>query len=371
MISPTSSGKSFMMYLMTRYFDCKTLIIVPRQQLALQMKSDFVNYGYDSDIHIIMKGADKNTDAPIVISTWQSIYKMPSSYFDQFGAIIGDEVHTFSAKCLKEMMEKTISTPIKIGLTGSLDDSKTNKLVLMGLFGPVYQTTTTKQLIEANFVSDLTIKVFVFNYQSDQLKTIPRERRILRSGKIVEQPPTYQAETDFILAHPTRNKFIRNLVASVDGNSIVLFRKIDKHGDILLNLLEKGNKPVYYIHGTVNATDREAFRQIAEQQDGVIGLASDGTFSTGTSINNIQHVFKVNPLKSVVNNLQSIGRGLRRDGKDNHFTLYDLADDLSVDGSSDKGYLYKHLLARLKIYAKEGFRVKIYKIELSDGGRET
>lgn len=352
-LSPTSSGKSFLMYLIIMALGLRTIIIVPSTGLIKQLTKEFQSYGYTGKIHWVMQGTEKSDpDAMLTISTWQSIYKEPKRYFDQYEVLLGDEVHKFDSKCLKTLMEKTVNTPYKIGVTGSLNGTKTHELVLTGLFGPVYETITTREMIDRGIASEINIKVMLFSYPQEDLKSL----KVVRS---------YEDELQFIMSHPLRNKFIKNLAESLPGNGIILFRRVEAHGKIIKDLLEaSGKKQVYYIHGQVNSDDREDIRQFAEAENGVIVLASDGTTSTGISIKNIQWMMKVNPLKSVINNVQSMGRGLRLDEKDNKLTYYDLGDELNQARTKPKGYLFDHLAERLKIYVKSKFPFKIYKIRL-------
>lgn len=350
-LSPTSSGKSFLMYLILMYLGKKALIVAPNTGIVKQLAKEIKGYGFPGEILQVMAGTEKSDSAMLTISTWQSIYKLPRKYYDQYEVLLGDEVHKFQSKCLKQMMEKTLTIPYKIGVTGSLDGTKTNELVLIGLFGPIHETITTREMIDRGIASEIDIKVILFSYPPSEIAALPKK-------------PEYKDEVEFILDHPLRNKFIVNLAESLKGNILILFRRVESHGDILVKLLEKGGKPVHYIHGKTHADDREAIREIMENNDNVIVLASDGTFSTGISINNIQFLFKVNPIKSIINNKQSIGRGLRKDGKANKLVMYDFADDLTKHGTTEKGFLLKHLLERLKIYVKDQFPFKIYKIKL-------
>ena len=102
LISPTASGKSLIIYLLLRYFNTRSLIVVPTVSLTQQMYTDFQDYSKDWDVekncHIISAGVEKETDNPVVISTWQSIYGLPKSYFEGFEFMVGDEAHLFKAK---------------------------------------------------------------------------------------------------------------------------------------------------------------------------------------------------------------------------------------------------------------------------------
>ena len=161
-LSPTSSGKSLNIYAKTRHTteqDLNTLIIVPTVQLVKQLSSDFIDYGWESEdlVHQIYSGQDKKTDKPVTISTWQSLQKMPESYFSKFESVIVDECHLASANVIKSIMEKCTKSPSKLGLTGTLDESKANEQTLIALFGEVFRAITTKELMDQGLVADLKI----------------------------------------------------------------------------------------------------------------------------------------------------------------------------------------------------------------------
>lgn len=353
-LSPTASGKSLGIYSIAKYYNNrkhKTLIIVPTVSLVLQMRKDFEDYaGKELDIHCITAGVDKQSDSPIVISTWQSIYKMPKTWFAQFGCVIGDEVHLFKATSLKSIMEKLEQTRYRFGFTGTLDGSLTNKVTLEGLFGGVRQVTTTSELMERNLVANLKITAIILMYDSD--------------ARLAAKNYTYQQEVDYLVRHEKRNKFIRNLTLSLKGNSLVLFQFVDKHGKALYDMLSNAepDRKVFFVHGGVDGQDREQIRAIVERESNAIIVASYGTFSTGINIRNLHNVVLASPSKSRVRILQSIGRGLRiGDDKDN-MTLYDIADDLKH--KTHTNFTLQHFAERLNIYNGEQFNYKIVKVDL-------
>ena len=110
LLSPTASGKSLMIYALIRYHTNvgrNVLIVVPTTSLVEQMYKDFESYGWKTeDCHKIYAGADKYTDHSVVITTWQSIYKESTKWFDRFDVVIGDEAHQFKAKSLTTLMSK-------------------------------------------------------------------------------------------------------------------------------------------------------------------------------------------------------------------------------------------------------------------------
>ena len=146
LVSPTASGKSLVIYILVRYLKLKTLILVPTISLVTQMFQDFRSYGWDAanNCHTVYAGRDKGSKLPVVISTWQSLYKMPQKYFEQYQMVVGDEAHGFKSKSLTSIMTKCINAKYRIGATGTLDGTQTHKLVLEGLFGKVFKVTSTQ-----------------------------------------------------------------------------------------------------------------------------------------------------------------------------------------------------------------------------------
>lgn len=355
LLSPTASGKSFIIYILSRYHveqDRRVLIIVPTTSLVHQMATDFIDYnhGKDLDIHRIMAGVDKISKAPYTITTWQSIYKMKKDWFDQFDAIIVDEAHLAKAKSITGIMEKALNIRYRYGFTGTIDDSQTHKLVLEGLFGQVYQVTQTKKLIEDNTLAEFDIKAVVLGY-SDATRKINKNK-------------TYQEEIDWIVRNEARNKFIRNLAWNLKGNTLILFQFVDKHGKVLEPLLHHADKSVHFVHGGVDAEIRESIRSIVESSGDNIILASYGTFSTGVNIKRLDNIIFASPSKSKIRNLQSIGRVLRKGNGKDKATLYDIVDDLQH--KNYKNFAIQHFMERVKIYNNEGFEFKIFNVDLKE-----
>jgi superfamily II DNA or RNA helicase len=357
LLSPTGSGKSFIIYGIIRYIlatrpDSRILLVVPTTSLVAQMKSDFKEYGINEDwISMIYQGMDKNVDNKIIISTWQSIYKEKKSFFERFTTVIGDEAHNFKAKSLTSILEKATNAEYRIGTTGTLDGTKTHKLVLEGLFGQVERFTTTKKLMKEKSLAKLNITCLQLEYPEE----VRKECKKLK----------YAEEINFLISNVKRNNFIKNLVLTREGNTLVLFQMVEKHGDVLYRLIKDSadeNRKVFYVHGGVDTDTREEIRAITEKEDDAIIIASYGTFSTGINIKNLLNIVFASPSKSRIRNLQSIGRGLRlREGK-TEANLYDIGDNLSY--KSHKNFTLDHMVERIKIYNEEKFEYKIVKVEL-------
>ena len=354
LLSPTGSGKSLIIYYLMRYYldiideNKKILIVVPTTGLVSQMYNDFKDYSskdkwdISKNAHVIFSGQDKLTDKKVVISTWQSIYKMSLDYFKEFSVVFGDECHLFKAKSLTSLMSKTQDCPYKIGTTGTLDGSQTHKLVIEGLFGPVFNVVKTKELMEKELLSNLTIDCITLQYNQDSIKEIKRAK--------------YMDEIKWLTQKKERNDFITNLCCKLKGNTLLLFNYVEQHGIPLHTMIQKAypNEKVFLIHGGTDTEQRERIRKIVDTESQAILVASYGTCSTGINIRNINNVVFGSPSKSVVRVLQSIGRGLRKTKTKDKVKLYDISDDLSH--KSYKNHTLRHLDERIKIYTNEEFK---------------
>ncbi len=352
LISPTASGKSLMIYSIVRYFVEKgesTLIVVPTTSLVEQMYKDFADYGWDvgSFCHKIYAGKERETNSQVIITTWQSIYKLPRKYFERFSVVVGDEAHQFKSKSLISIMTKLDNAKYRYGFTGTLDGSQTHKWVLEGLFGPSYKIIKTDELMKKGHVATLDINVLLLKHPPNKFET-------------------FEDEVQYIIGHNRRNNFIKNLALDLKGNTLILFARVEKHGEPLYNLINNNNiienRHVFFVHGGVDTEDREKVRDITEREDNAIIVASYGTFSTGINIKNLHNVIFASPSKSRIRNLQSIGRILRKGDNKSKATLYDIADDISY--KSRKNYTLNHLIERIKVYNEENFNYDIVNIPL-------
>ena len=358
LVSPTASGKSLVIYSLVRYYQLmglKTLILVPTTSLVEQMYSDFEDYGWSSGTYCqkVYQGHSSKVVKDVVISTWQSVYKLPKKYFEQFGCVIGDEAHTFKAKSLTGIMTKLHQCQYRFGLTGTLDGTQTHQLVLEGLFGPVEKVTTTKELIDKKSLSNLKIKCV-----------------ILKHGNIREKM-TYAEELQYLGENELRNEFIAGLLMHLSGNTLCLYQLVEKHGKPLYEAVKKSQdvgffhekmRKVFFIYGKTATAEREDIRSIVEDEKDSITIASYGTFSTGINIRNIHNIVLGSPSKSRIRVLQSIGRGLRQGSNKDSVLIFDIADDLTF--KSRPNFTLNHFQERINIYNEEQFDYEISKIKL-------
>ena len=350
LISPTASGKSLMIYSIVRYFvekEHNILLIVPTTSLVEQMYKDFEDYGWNAEeyCHKIYSGKEKSTNKNVVITTWQSIYNLPRSFFENFDVVIGDEAHQFKSKSLVGIMTKMDNTKYRFGFTGTLDGSQTHKWVLEGLFGPSYKVTQTQELIEKGYLSKLQIKVLLLKHNEHQFDE-------------------YEEEIQYLITHDKRNNFIKNLSLDLKGNTLILYSRVETHGQPLYEMINSSaakDRKIFFVYGGVDAEEREKVREITEKENDSIIVASYGTFSTGINIKNLHNIIFASPSKSRVRNLQSIGRVLRKGENKNKAVLYDIADDITY--KSKKNYTLNHLIERIKIYNEEKFNYEIIQLD--------
>ena len=365
LISPTGSGKSLIIYVLVRYLqkvlrtDRKILILVPTVGLVNQMEADFFDYSAQDKswsckkyIHKISAGVDKETNRQIVVSTWQSIYKLPREWFDQFDAIFFDECHQAKAESINFIGQKLTKAWFRIGTTGTLQQTQAHRLSIEGILGPAVQFIHTKNLMNKGLLATLGIDCIMLKYNNEDKQLMKKMR--------------YADEIKWVATNDKRNQFIKKLALNTKGNTLVLFNYVEIHGKPLAEIIknEAGERKVYFISGKTEAEQREYIRRVIDTEKNAILVASYGTTSAGINIVNLDNIIFASPTKSVIRLLQSIGRGLRVSEKKKTLKVYDIVDDLSW--KSHKNHVLKHFEERLKIYKKEKFDYKIFSMSPLD-----
>lgn len=357
-ISPTASGKSFMIYLTAMYIvhilKQRVLIVVPSTQLVSQLYGDFVDYNNGDDglnVWQIRDGGEKRNDYDITISTWQAIQNQPDAWYKPFSALIGDEVHTFKATSLKKIAERC-NVPYRLGFTGTLDGTESNELVLQGLFGTKHQVTTYSDLRSQGYIADPRINCLVLEHDDETRKaSVGLE---------------YKDEMSLIQSSIPRREYLMRLIKSLKGNVLCLYQAIDNHLIPMHELMVKefGEEFVYKIHGSIKTDAREDIRRIFDQQQNAKLNASYQTCQAGINIVNINHIVLCDPTKSQIRLLQSMGRGLRQNAtKDKKITIWDIADNLKWK-KYKANHTLNHMKERVKIYSREDFDYELISRQL-------
>lgn len=366
--SSTSSGKSLIIYCALRIYQLmeemegKTLfLIVPSKGLVEQMYHDFDNYsnkGKDTKWHVqthvqrIHEDYSKFVNKQIVITTWQSLNKMPKYLLQEAGAIFVDEVHKASANVLTNMMESATGCGIRHGLTGTFHDMKAHVMGVKALFGRLKVVMTARELIDKGWGTEPLVQL-VFLHYSEQERLGYAEWTKGKKGTI-----KYQSELEYLYQNPNRFDFVQNLAMTTKGNTLVLFDRVEIYGKPLYEDAKKRGVDAYLITGEVGAEEREAIRNMLEDKDDAVVYASVATMSTGVSIKNLHNVINASSTKSKITILQTIGRLMRKHPSKEYAYIFDLVDDLKFNDKLN--ITYKHVEERLSHYLKEKFKVKIH-----------
>ena len=346
----TGGGKSLILFIIFRWFIensfKRIMVVVPSLGLVKQMTSDFIQYSEFSDykikehMQIISGSLDKNITKNLVICNWQAVFRQPPTFFNAMDVIIGDEIHLWKSDCVKGILDKSTEVKYRFGVTGSLDKSAINKMLLRGMLGEISQTKTTRDLIKEGFLSEIKINCIALKYSKDTKKYI--------------KECDYKQEIDFITTHESRNRFVSKLALAQTQNTLILFNFIS-HGEVLYEQI-KGSattQKVHFIHGDIEADVREEIRLSVQNStcDNII-VASFGVFSTGINLPRLHNIILSHPSKSIIRIMQSLGRGLRKSDDKAFLKVYDLCDAIDTTKTSSN-YTYNHFIARLKLYTSE------------------
>jgi superfamily II DNA or RNA helicase len=363
-LAPTSNGKSYIIHGLNAYYTkrkFKTLIVINRSQLVLQLQENFVQeYGADYTVSTIY---DENQDTDIVISTWQSLQNTDARWFEQFDVLIADEVHGFKAKSLVSLVDKCSHIAYRHGFTATLDnDSQTDAYALEGMFGRPIRTITLKEQIDQGISARPIVFVCMINYPVTDRRELVSDIKRIRAqaateGRTVTEALPFQIEAKFLENHEGRNALIQKLVMSQKGNTFVAFKN-QEHGKILLEKIKEvvTDKPIFFANGTVKKEKRFEMQKTIQGLKESVAVVSFGTFSTGVNITNLNNLIIASQLKSAITVPQMVGRMIRLTEGKTTANVIDICDDLSSGDS--KNVFYRHFDERMKFYVKNGFDIR-------------
>ena len=360
-VCPTSFGKSLCIFMVALWmlrgpWNVKRLaVVVPTRELVRQLSADFADYCADDvsrmpwtpNVQQLFSGESKELwpGTHILVTTWQSLMPIIAKdpgWLNQFGAMVLDEAHKASGKSIMKCFDSATRVRIRHGWTGSLKDSSLNALQAEAAIGPVLEITTTRELMDASVVAQLTVQPVVVKH--------PHGARL-----------DYHAEVAAIEESNARSAAIAQLAAEQPGTGLILFRHIS-HGRALCKLaMEHGD--AVFADGTATEWNGRAVKSYADikhavEASGKLALVcSFGVFSTGISVKNIHWIIFASPVKSFISVVQSIGRGLRISPTKTKVTLFDIADDMRQGHGSRPNYAWRHHEERMRIYGASGFAV--------------
>ncbi len=368
----TGSGKSLTISLCLEYFrreGLKGVLVVPNINLLTQFASDIKSYNLN-ELHqnIITFGGgskklkqlkDSNESlkpGDLVITTWQSLSKLEPDFFKSIDFIICDEVHKFSSSCTSQLVQDSGFAKYKLGFTGTLPDSKSQKLTLIGLFGLPESIISSSQLIEEGRGTPIHITGVKLKHTAETAQEFSYYGEYLDKLKVV-------------LSVPERTHCIADIALQAskrkEGSTLVLFTFIEHGFQIFKEIASRkglvvGEDPpdletmksygLYFMSGQSSAKDREAIRHLMDKDPEAILVANYALLSTGVNIKSLRYAIFASPVKSGVVVAQSLGRGIRLNEGKQTFNVYDIVDVLGGSGMFARQYNH-----RKQIYKKSNF----------------
>ena len=392
--------------------DNKCLLIVPNVSLVNQTESAFKQYSngmVEWNIHKIGgKGnefdLDKFAECDMLITTYQSLINMIPKCLDKrletaikkkrkkgeddkraaeitrikkkileaklhdisskFGTVCVDEAHKSRGDSITDILESCKNWRYKLGLSGTLklNEEYSDFFKMQSNIGPLVMVLNAKFLIDNDYSPNIKIKQVFLSYPEDQpavseyLK-VQRDSELRAKVKSQFRDPKdfgrnmLEVEKGIIFDSHKRLAFLNKLIQKFDKNTLILFSDIkNEYGLNLSKSLLEWNPNTFYIDGGVETVDREKYKEAMEKEEGVIIVASYGTFATGIDLKNVHHILFAESTKAEITIRQAIGRGMRYLKGKSEVIIWDIVDDLS-------GYSVRHSEARLKIYKEQKFEI--------------
>lgn len=352
--SPTSSGKSLIIYAILRILNVKSLIIVPTIPLVDQMVGDMISYGCDPNlIASITAGEDKLPPNQFVVSTWQSLYGRSTELYKPYQCFIGDEAHESDTKSLHQISNDLVNARYRIGTTGTLPQDPLTRQSITGIFGPRFKTVSTKELIDRGRATKANIKVHLLKHQQK-----------LNNGKRLE----FADEIDFLINSKPRNQYIVDLVVPdlQQSKNVVVFCRYHEHMNNLQQMLiDAGVDPerIFIINRLTKRSTRNQIQKYAETATGICLIVTFRTFSTGVNIRNLHSLVYAHPIQKRDKVIQSIGRMIRLHQSKDSVDIHDIAD-LLYRAKETVNHGFTHAMARTSYYTAEGHPWSIIEVVL-------
>ena len=319
----------------------RTMVIVPNKSLVVQTEEDYKNCGLDVGVYF---GDRKELNHTHTICTWQSLNVLDKKSYDSdtltlaeftegVQAVIIDEVHQAKADVLKKLLTVNFrNAPIRWGLTGTVPKEQWEFQGIYASIGPVINNVSAHDLQERGVLAKLDIQI---------LQT-----------KDVEEFRSYQEEYTWLVTDENRLTYISDHVKKVaqQGNTLVLVNRIDTGNKLLNNIPD-----AVFIKGDVKLADRKEEYDEIKTSDNKIIVATYGVASVGINIPRIFNLVLIEPGKSFVRVIQSIGRGIRKAEDKDFVQIWDI--------TSTCKYAKRHLTERKKYYREAKYPFTITKVD--------
>jgi superfamily II DNA or RNA helicase len=321
----------------------RTLVIVPNKGLVVQTEEDYVNVGLDAGVYF---GDRKDLGKTHTICTWQSLNILDkkskgvtddeiltlAELLEGVVCVIVDEVHMAKADVLKNLLSQNLANaPIRWGLTGTVPKEQINFHSILATLGPVVNRISAHALQEKGVLSQCHVNIV-------QMLDVKEFR-------------TYQEELKYLVTDTDRIGYIANLCNSIknSGNTLILVDRLDAGRQIVESI--PGS---VFISGEVKLSERkEHYDEIKDSANKVI-VATYGVAAVGLNIPRIFNLVLLEPGKSFVRVIQSIGRGIRKAEDKDFVQIWDI--------TSTCKYAKRHLTERKKFYKEARYPFTIEKI---------
>jgi len=321
----------------------RTITIVPNKSLVEQTEEDFISVGLDVGVYY---GDRKDLNKTHTICTWQSLNILEkksknhehdiltlAEFLDGVRTVIVDEVHMAKAEVLKNLLTKNLSNAcIRWGLTGTVPKEAFESESIFASIGPVVGGIKAHELQEKGVLSNCHVNVV-------QMIDLPEFR-------------DYQSELKYLVTNDERMAYISNLIKQISnsGNTLVLVNRIDS-GKFLINELPDA----VFVSGEVKTKDRkDEYDEIKTSTNKII-VATYGVAAVGINIPRIFNLVLLEPGKSFVRVIQSIGRGIRRAEDKDFVQIWDV--------TSTCKFAKRHLTARKKFYKEAKYPFTLDKVD--------
>jgi len=321
----------------------RTITIVPNKSLVEQTEEDFISVGLDVGVYY---GDRKDLNKTHTICTWQSLnildkksknheYDIVSlaEFLDGVKTVIVDEVHMAKAEVLKNLLTQNLcNAPIRWGLTGTVPKEKFESEQIFASLGPVVGGIKAHELQSMGVLSDCHVNVV-------QMIDLP-------------EFTSYSDELKYLVTDDDRMIYISKLIKkiSLTGNTLVLVNRIDS-GKFIINELPEA----VFVSGEVKTKDRKEEYDEIKTSDNKIIVATYGVAAVGINIPRIFNMVLLEPGKSFVRVIQSIGRGIRKAEDKDFVQIWDL--------TSTCKYAKRHLTERKKFYKDAKYPFTIEKVD--------
>lgn len=325
-----------------------SLVIVPSKNLVVQTEKDYLNLGLDVGVYF---GERKELGHKHTISTWQSLNNLVKDgrgldeedkpirqITDNLVAVMVDEAHAAKGNELRNMLSTALAdVPIRWGLTGTIPKEQELFYAILGTIGPVVNKLEAKTLQDQGFLSNCNI--------------------IMTQTQETNAFPDYQSELKYLVTDNDRLNWIADSIRNVStsGNTLVLISRIET-GEALQTLLKEKGIDAALINGSVKLKDRTKEYDEVQTVDNKVIIASYGVAAVGIDIPRIFNLMLIEPGKSFVRVIQSIGRGIRK-AKDKDFVnIWDVCSNLK--------YSKKHMAARKDFYKEAQYPFQVVKVNI-------